>query len=278
MIRSTKFTSIKSRLLAGLVVFCCVLVPFLFWQGVWFGRVLTDQELENFLSQPGNPRQIQHALAQISERIQRREGGVRRWYGQVILLAAHPIPGIRNTAAWVMGQDPDWVEFRQTLRLCLEDVDALVRRNAALSLVRFGDGSGRLELRKILGPSPVSAPVSGRLSLRVEEGEEVRPGTLLFRLTSRDDDSTREVRASIPGVVSGSPPAHTGWVETDETLLIVKPDPNHVWEALRGFYLIGKPEDLPFIEAVAGNATWPEQIRNQARLAMDAIRRRAVCQ
>ena len=275
---AVKSISTKSRLLASLVVFCCVLVPFLFWQDVWFGRALTDQELENFLSRPENSRQIQHALAQISERIQRGDHGVGRWYGRVVQLAEHPIAGIRNTAAWVMGQDPDYLQFRHTLQVCLQDEDALVRRNAALSLVRFGDGSSRLELRQMLVPSPVLAPVSGRLSLQVEQGEEVRPDILLFQVAGLDQDSSREVRASIPGVVGYLSPAPAGWVEQGQTVLILQPDRNHVWEALRGFYLIGKPEDLPFIEAVAENANWPQPIRNQARLAMDAIRRHAAGQ
>lgn len=266
---------IKPRLLASLVALCCVLVPFLFWQDVWFGRVLTDQELENFLSQPENARQIQHALAQLSERIQKGDRQVRRWYGYVIQLSSHPIPEIRNTAVWLMGQDSDYAEFKPALRLCLKDEDLLVKRNAALSLVRFGDPSGKPELRDMLRFTPISAPASGQLSLRVEEAQEVRREALLLRLTSLESGAVEEVYAPVPGIVSQPMADHGAWVKEGERLLVLAPDPNHVWEALRGLYLIGNRGDLLFIETILLDERLPEPIRNQAQLAMDAIRQRA---
>ena len=42
-----------------------------------------------------------------------------------------------------MGQDNKSEEFHQALLSLLNDNDPLVRRNAALQLVRFGDGSGK---------------------------------------------------------------------------------------------------------------------------------------
>ncbi len=41
-----------------------------------------------------------------------------------------------------MGKDPSVPEFHEALKKLLVDNDPMVQRNAALSLVRFGDVSG----------------------------------------------------------------------------------------------------------------------------------------
>ncbi len=98
-------------LLAGTVV--AVAVPTLFWHGVWFGRVLDDSELERYLNDQ-HPRQVQHALAQLGERIERKDPAVRSWYPSVAQLAESPLPDLRITTAWVMGQDTDSSLFHST--------------------------------------------------------------------------------------------------------------------------------------------------------------------
>jgi len=128
----------------------CVLVPFLGWQQTWFGRRLSDREMERYLGESGRPRQIQHALSQISDRIIRGDPAVKRWYPRIEALSRHPMAPIRTMAAWVMGQDNRSDAFHQALRPLLNDSDVLVRRNAALALVRFGDAAGRPELVRIL--------------------------------------------------------------------------------------------------------------------------------
>src|SRR3990172_3152645 len=90
-----------------------VLVPFLFWRGIWFGRPLSEEELGQYLADPEKPRHIQHALVQIAERISRGDPTVKRWYPQVILLASSPHPEIRITVAWVMGADNRSEEFQR---------------------------------------------------------------------------------------------------------------------------------------------------------------------
>jgi HEAT repeat protein len=51
-----------------------------------------------------------------------------------------------------MGQDSTSALFHHTLLQMLRDDEVLVRRNAALSLVRFGDDEGLNELRAMLAP------------------------------------------------------------------------------------------------------------------------------
>ena len=51
------------------LTFVFVLMPFLFWQATWFGKPLNDTQLEKSLTDSQHPREIQHALAQIADRI-----------------------------------------------------------------------------------------------------------------------------------------------------------------------------------------------------------------
>src|SRR5215210_8982385 len=79
-----------------------VVVPFLTWYLTWFGRGLSDAEVERYLRE-GNPRHAQHALSQVAERIEKGDADAGRWNAQVAALAANPSPDVRMTAAWVMG-------------------------------------------------------------------------------------------------------------------------------------------------------------------------------
>ena len=142
----------SSRILV-VVAILCVLVPFLFWRGTWFGRPLSEEEMGRYLSDRQKPRHSQHALVQIGQRIERGDATVERWYPQVIQLAGSPSPEIRVTLAWVMGADNHSEQFHRALLGLLKDTEPLVRRNAALSLVRFGDAAGRPELLNMLRPS-----------------------------------------------------------------------------------------------------------------------------
>ena len=57
--------------------FLFVLMPFLFWESTWFGRPLTDQQIEKNLADRAHPRKAQHALSQIADRIMSPNPGVR---------------------------------------------------------------------------------------------------------------------------------------------------------------------------------------------------------
>src|ERR687884_664715 len=64
-----------------------VVVPFLTWYLTWFGRPLSDAEMESYLRDEKNVRHVQQALTQIEERIEKGDASVKRWYPQVIALA-----------------------------------------------------------------------------------------------------------------------------------------------------------------------------------------------
>src|SRR5918911_922279 len=129
-----------------------VVVPFLTWYLTWFGRPLSDAEMESYLRDEKNVRHVQQALTQIEERIEKGDASVRRWYPQVIALANSNVVEIRKTVAWVMGQDNKSEEFHAALLKLLADPHPIVRRNAAVQLVRFQDASGRSGLRATFQP------------------------------------------------------------------------------------------------------------------------------
>src|SRR5690242_13640686 len=154
--------SVRSRVLFFVVAWAIVLIPFLFWRSTWFGRPLTDRELNQYIHDTQKPRHIQHALVQLGERLARHDASIARWYPDVIRLASSPVEEIRNTDAWIMGQDTSRPEFHQALLALLKDPSLMVRSNAALSLVRFGDPSGRPQLVETLQPAHILVPLSGR--------------------------------------------------------------------------------------------------------------------
>lgn len=250
-----------------------VLMPFLFWQSTWFGRPLTDEKLAEYLADVQHPRKAQHALSQISDRIVRGDATVKRWYPHVVAAAQHAVPEIRITAAWAMGQDNGVPEFREALRALLADAHPMVRRNAALSLVRFGDASGRPELLAMLRPYAVVAPQAGTLLRRLKVDDAVNPGTLLCRI--RQGEENHEVRSEVAGSVERWVADDNAPVSTGQEILFIAPSPEMVWEALRGLLLVGTAEDAPLVERytrpVAG---MPPAIQQQAANTLRAVRSR----
>ena len=93
------------KLLFFLTAWLICLMPFLFWWNTWFGRKLSDQQLTEYLHDTKKPRHIQQALVQVGERITRQDATAKQWYPDLCDLAADPVEEVRNTDAWVMGQD-----------------------------------------------------------------------------------------------------------------------------------------------------------------------------
>src|SRR6201997_3313016 len=148
-----------------------VLMPFLFWWNTWFGRNLSDQQLTEYLHEDKKPRHIQHALVQLGDRMSHNDLAAKQWYPDLVRLAAHPVEEVRNTDAWVLGEDTSGQGFHEALLKMLNDPSPLVRGNAALSLVRYGDTTGRPQIVELLQSRKISAPITGRVV------DTDRPGT-----------------------------------------------------------------------------------------------------
>jgi HEAT repeat protein len=266
---------LKAKLLVYGVAFLMLLVPFLFWKGTWFGTQLSHDEMKEFLQSGARPRDTQHALLQISEAIQNGQSELaRQWYPAVLTLAGHPVSEVRNTVAWVMGQDNQQPAFHQSLKSLVTDPNPQVRRNAALALVRFGDASGRTEIVGMLQSSVVQSPRDGTLKYRLQEDDSVSTGTLLARIETGASEPF-ELRSLLPGFVERKLVADGSPVKAGDAILQLAPSDAQVWEALRALYLVGQPEDLPVIESYTHRRQHlGERTRQQARLTIDAIKKR----
>ena len=260
------------------LTFLFILMPFLFWQATWFGEPLTDAQLQKSLVDTQQPREIQHALSQIADRILSPNPAVRDsarpFYPQVIRIAATGDDDLRLTAAWVMGQDNTFPDFRPALIARLKDANPMVRRNAALALVRFADASGLPELRTIFHPYAVVAPQAGKVTARLQPGDTLNPGTLLGRVATGGEQI--EVRSQVPGTLKQWLVVNGESVSAGQSIALIDASSPEVWEALRALYLIGQPQDLPAVDPLAqpGNGV-PEAVRQQADRTARAIRDRA---
>ncbi|MFZ0416554.1 MAG: hypothetical protein WAM04_00500 [Candidatus Sulfotelmatobacter sp.] len=221
------------------------LMPFLFWWNTWFGRKLSDQQLNEYLHDAKKPRHIQQALVQVGERITRHDSTATRWYPDLVRLAGDPVEEVRNTDAWVMGQDATGAGFHDALLKMLNDPAPMVRGNAALSLVRFGDASGRPQIVALLQPAQINSPQSGRIVDADRPGTAIHQGGLIAKL-QYGQGQTAEVRSPIPGRIRSV--AGTGAnIATGAEVAVVDPSTEQVWEALRALYLIGQLDDLPAV-------------------------------
>jgi HEAT repeat protein len=265
----------RSPLLLAVLGALFILVPFLFWHQTWFGRRLTDQEIGQYLQDTEHPRKIQQALSQIADRIMRGDATVQTWYPKIPPLAQHPNAIIRTTAAWVMGQDNTSEAFHRALLDLLKDSEVMVRRNAALALVRFQDSSGRAELVKMLQPFAITAPVEGTVTLQTQPGLSLGAGILLVRIRPAQGQEV-EVRSPFAGMVERIFPQDKSHVGAGDPVVLLAPGADQVAEALRGLYLVGQPEDLPDVERYKNAVPlMPDNIRQQAVLTAQAIRTRA---
>lgn len=252
-----------------------IVVPFLAWYGTWFGRDLSNEKITEYLSDEKNPRHVQHALAQIAERLERKDPEVKRWYPQIVALSNSNITELRSNVAWLMGMDNQSEEFHAALKLLLNDKEPIVQRNAATALVAFSDASGLPVLRSMLQPFQLNAPVEGRVESILKEGVPIKIGMMLARIKGSDDQLV-QVRSPLPGdlqkvFVSAESPIKAG-----EPLLLISPDNATVWEALRALYLVGESQDLPIVDRyVQGVDKLPEEIKKQAALTAKAIQSRS---
>lgn len=245
-----------------------VLLPFLFWYQTWFGRKLSDRQIDDYFADTVRPRRAQHALVQIGERLSRGQD-VSRWYPQILRQSASSSVELRQTAAWIMGQQRSYEPFHGALLRLAGDPEPMVRRNAALALAAFGDAAARPELIAMLRPVTVTSPRGGNLKYRLKPDEYVNPGTLIARVADT------EVRAAVPGAVRALDARDDSPVQPGAPVATISPDKNHVWEALRALYLVGRPEDLEdvrrYTRPVAG---MPDTVARQAEATAQAIEAR----
>jgi len=263
--------STRNRLLFFLTGWLIVLMPFLFWWNTWFGRRLSDKQLTEYLQDNKHPRHIQHALVQLGERMSRGDTSVRQWYPEAVRLATDPVEEVRNTDAWVMGQDTSGAGFHEALLKMLGDPSLTVRGNAALSLVRFGDASGRPQIVELLQPAKLTAPQAGKVSDTASAGTAIHQGGVVAKL--QVNDKTIEVRSPITGRLRELSVLSGQTVTQGAGIAVIDPGTEQVWEALRALYVIGQAEDIGSITPFERELPdIPDRVRQQAVESEKAIR------
>lgn len=256
-----------------------VLMPFLFWWNTWFGRHLTDAQMTEYLHDDKKPRHIQQALVQLSERISKNDAAAKQWYPDLIRLATYRVEEVRNTDAWVMGQDTSTAGFHDALLKMLGDSSPMVRGNAALSLVRFGDATGRPQIVALLQSEHISAPQAGHIVDADRPGTAIHQGGLLAKMTtaklsSAGSSQVTEIRSPIPGRIRSVSQAGAN-VAAGAEIAVVDPGTEQVWEALRALYIIGQADDLSAIRPYERDLPdVSNDVRQQATETEKAIRAR----
>jgi hypothetical protein len=251
-----------------------VLMPFLFWWNTWFGRHLSDQQLNEYLHDDKKPRHIQHALVQLGDRMSHGNPAAKQWYPDIIRLASNPVEEIRNTDAWVMGQDTSGTGFHDSLLKMLRDPSPMVRGNAALSLVRFGDATGRPQIVALLEPLHITAPRAGHIVDSDRPGTAVHQDGLIAKLAPLDSPQSVEIRTPIPGRIRSVAQSGAS-VAAGTEIGVIDPASEQVWEALRALYLIGEPEDLTAVRPYERDVPdVSNDVRQQAQETEKAIAHR----
>lgn len=260
----------------AIVVVLFVVVPFVSWYGTWFGRQLSDSQMEAYLNDQNKPRNVQHALAQLGNRIIGGDPSARAWYPSVIAASENPSSEVRLMAAWVMGQDNTDQEFHRALLPLLQDEHAGVRHNAALALVRFNDGTARPELVAMLKPTTLRAASDGTVEFLVkDEGTPVAARMPLARIKQPDAQvavmlAPEAARVETLLVEDGSN------VSAGSDLITLSPETEQIWNALVALYIMGQPDDIPYIQRYTGQLPGiSERINKQAVSTLEAIRERA---
>jgi hypothetical protein len=266
--------STRQRLLFILTAWLLVLMPFLFWWSTWFGRTLTGKEMGEYLNDNAHPRHIQHAIVQLGQRMSQHDPGAARWYGDLVRLASHPRDEVRSTDAWVMGQDTAGAGFHEALLKMLNDSSVMVRGNAALSLVRFGDSSGKAQIVSLLQPVVITTASAGRIIDTAVVGTAIHQGGLIAKL--QDGPEIHELRSPITGRLRTLSTVTGATVVPGTVIAAVEPGEEQVWEALRALYMIGQVEDLPAIRPYQRELPEvPDRLRQQAIETERAIQARA---
>ena len=158
----------------------------------------------------------------------------------------------------------------------LQDPSPMVRGNAALSLVRFGDASGHQQIVSLLQPAHISAPTGGRIIDADRPGTAIHQSGLIAKLAPAALSQPLEIRSPIAGRIRSV--AQTGAnMAAGAEIAVVDPGTDQVWEALRALYLIGQIDDLPAVRPYERDLPdISNDVRQQALETEKAIQNRSV--
>ncbi len=257
------------------VVLLFVLIPFFSWYGSWFGRPLSDDKIEQYLSANAKPRDVQHALSFIGNKIIEGDKSMLRWYPLVVNASHNESPEVRKIAAWTMGQDNTSEAFHAALLPLIKDSHAGVRHNAAVQLVRFKDATSRMELLAMLEPTILKAESDGTIEFIIsEEGRAVAGNSPLARIKNSDGQIS-EIRSPEAGRIEMFVVPDKSTVKAGDKVMILAASVEQVREALKALFIVGQTEDIPHIQRYTGQVSgMSDAVQKQAVSTLEAIRSR----
>ncbi len=233
---------------------------------------LSDTQLRAFLRDDADPSGIVYALAQIRQQV-RQGQRLDTWAPELLRLSSHPAEDVRHNVADLMGLDPGRQDFHRTLLEMLRSQTVLVRNSAALSLVAFGDASGREQIASMLEPSLVDAPRPGHVQTVANAGATVAQGEVIVRLQS--GGAAFDVLSPVSGRIRSLSVDNGDLVSGGTRIAVVDPSPDEVLAALLALEKVGKPQDVTAVIAIANSEAVPQAVRTQAKLTQERIMQRA---
>jgi hypothetical protein len=252
----------QRRWIPFVLLVATLLVPTLFWFKNSFARRLDDEKLRAFLSSGATATETQHALTEITRRIEEERQGRARgsneappsdFYPLIVAVADATGPDgaeKRKTAAWTMQFDPQSEAFRSALLKLVADPDPLVAWNAATSLAIHGSAAARPVLLGMLKPHEAKAPIAGvfKPDARLEETLGVGSGGRLAKIEA--PEGVVEMPSPVLGRVTWLAPAGKK-VEAGEVVAIIAASQAAAKNALGALIRpgIGRAEDVAVIDA-----------------------------
>lgn len=259
-------------LLMGILILTAV-IGVASWYSSSFKRALTDEQIIERL-EAGEPRDIQHALSQLEERLSFRYEGRERFRAPVVALANNEHVEIRRQVAWVMGREPAPI-YRETLTLLLADPDLGVRNNAACSLSNFYDPLARPVLLKGLEAFDILAEADGTLDLKLDVGDAASLGTGLGSIKNGEGEGI-PVRTPLNGFIEALPKGKDGDVVVGDVVARISPDPQIVVNLLTALGAVATLDDVPKLQAYAsgGVERMTPEVEAAAKAAIAAVKKR----
>lgn len=235
-------------------------------------KPLTDEQIRGFLRDDADPDGIRHALAQVEERMVRRQS-VAQFAPELAHLASNRAEDIQHRVAHVLGSEPSSPECHQALLTLLHSRSPLVRNTAALSLATFADAAGRESILAMLQPLRITAPQAGRVKTAMSSGSSIGDGELIAQLDT-GGGKLAEVRSPVTGRIRRMEVQNGDEISAGVQLAVLEPGADQVLAALRALEKVGQAQDLNPVVGLRDNPQLPDPLRQQAKVTEDAIRAR----
>lgn len=117
---------------------------------LWRGFHRSNADLGTRLQDTANAKTVQDASIELAARMKQHDAEAQRWYPTLLKMTESPTPEQRGIAAWIMSNDTSRDDFHEALLRLTKDPSPSVRANAAVTLDKFKDPTGRQTILAML--------------------------------------------------------------------------------------------------------------------------------